>query len=177
MQQLVDFVGHGLVTVGDPRVEFTVLRIDRRLDLRGIGWAWLDAVEWHPGSKIEAHAHRQKIDDAATKAEADGAEFAAAVGLRFQPFCVGQEVFPHFGSIELTEKRRSLLVVSGIAAQRGQSIGGESDEIGDRQLPPDWSTLPLAVVLPTTQSRTRRRIRRHVGSRHPCRTKTPPIRR
>jgi len=45
----------------------------------------------------------------------------------------GEEIFRHPGAIELREQRQALLVIAGVAAERGQPIGREGDEIGERE--------------------------------------------
>ena len=40
-----------------------------------------------------------------------------------------------FAAVKLLEQRQTLLVVTGIAAQGGERIWREGDEIGDRQPP------------------------------------------
>ena len=95
------------------------------------------AVERNRGGEIGAHPHRQLVDDAAAEAEADGAELAGAVRARFQPNRRGNEILGHLGAVDLAKSASALLVVAGIAADRGQPIGREGDEIGDRQAPRD----------------------------------------
>src|SRR4051795_11371730 len=85
-------------------VEFGVLRVDRRLDLRGILGAGLDAIEWNRSSEIRAHLHGKLIDDASAKAEADGAQLAGAAGPRLQPPRRGKEVRLHLHAVDLVER-------------------------------------------------------------------------
>ncbi len=87
------------------------------------------------------------IDDAAAEAEADDAEFAAAVGTRLQPSRRGIEIFPHLGAVDLTEQRRALLVVSGIAAHRSEPIGRQRHETVDRQPPRHVSDVRIETAV------------------------------
>jgi hypothetical protein len=109
------------------------LRIDRRLDLYGIGSTRLSAVERHFGRQIRAHPERQLIDDASAETKADSAELACAVRTRRQLICRREEIFSHLGVIELAERRQLLLVVSGVAAEGSQCVRCRCDEIGDSQ--------------------------------------------
>src|SRR5260221_10434091 len=122
----------GWPTRRNPCVKFAVLRKDGRFDIGRIGSAWLTSVEWNRSGKVGAHPHGQQVDNAATEAKADSAEFTGAIRARFQPRCGGEEIFSHFGAVDLIEKLQTLLVISGIAAGRRQPIGSKRDELGDR---------------------------------------------
>ena len=113
------------------------MRDERRLDLGDVLGARLRAVERHAGGEVGAQPHRELVDDAAAEAEADRAELAGAVRARLQPVRRGDEVLAHLAAVDLPEQRRGLLVVARIAADRGQPVGREGDEVGDRQPPRD----------------------------------------
>ena len=106
--------------------------------------------------------HRQLVDDAAAEAEADGAELAGAVRARFQPHRGGEEIFPHLAAVDLAEQLRALLFVARIAADRGQPVRRESDEIGDRQPPRHIFDIGIeaAVFVDDQNAGSFRRVRR-----------------
>ena len=51
----------------------------------------------------------------------------------FQPRRSGEEIFSHFGAIDLSEKPQAFFVISGIAAYGRQPIGRKCHEVGNRQ--------------------------------------------
>ena len=114
---------------GDAGVQLAILGVDRCLDLRCVGGVRLEPVERNRSVEPRAHAHGQLVDDAAAETEADRAELAGRIGQGVQPFGGGEEIRLHLGRIDLLEQRRALLVVAGIAADGGEPVGGEGDEI------------------------------------------------
>src|SRR5271163_4261929 len=123
----------GRPAAGDTLIEFAILRVDRRLDFRRVGRVRLEAIEWDGGVEIGTQAHRELIDDPAAETEADRPELAGRIGQGFQPPRRGGEILLHLDRVDPTEELAALFVVAGIAADRGQAVGGEGDEIGERQ--------------------------------------------
>ena len=105
----------------------------RSLDLGGVGGGGLSAVEGHGGGEVGAQAHGQRVDHAAAEAEADDADLAGAIGAAFQPARGGDEIFGHFGPVDLAEQFAALLFVAGIAADAGESVGREGHVAEVRQ--------------------------------------------
>jgi hypothetical protein len=56
-------------------------------------------------------------------------------GRDFSHLAAAREILRHLAAVKLLEQRQTLLVVTGIAAQGGERIWREGDEIGDRQPP------------------------------------------
>ncbi len=56
-----------------------------------------------------------------------------AIGPRLQPARGGHEILGHLRPVHFAEGGAALLVVAGIAADAGQSVGSEGDEIGRAQ--------------------------------------------
>ena len=57
------------------------------------------------------------------------------IGQGFEPSPRRGEILLHLDRIDPAEKLGAFLIVAGIAADRGQPVGGEGDEIGERQTP------------------------------------------
>src|SRR4029450_10636335 len=89
-----------------------------------------------PGSE----PHRELVHDAATKAEADGAELAVRFRTGFQPPGGRDEVFRHLRTVDVSECRGTLLIVSWIPSNRGQPVGRKGYEVGDHETPRDVFT-------------------------------------
>ena len=119
----------------DARVERRVVQQQRRLDLGGIRGRRLCAIEGNRRGQIRAHPHRQRVGDAAAEAEADHADLAGAVGPRLQPARRRHEILGHLGASTLPNSCRAFLVVARIAADAGQPVGRERDEIRRAQAP------------------------------------------
>jgi hypothetical protein len=66
----------------------------------------------------------------AAEAETHRAQFARRIRTRLEPLGGRDEVFGHLLPVHLPEGRRALLVVAGIAADRGQPVGREGYEVG-----------------------------------------------
>ena len=66
-------------------VAAAVMHQNGRFDLRHVRVRRRAAVERNRRRQVGAHAHRQRVRDAATEAEAGHAESARAVGARLQP--------------------------------------------------------------------------------------------
>src|SRR5207244_2496827 len=65
----------------DPLIGAGIVQQQRRLDLRRVVRRGLRTIEGNRRSEV-GEAHGDAVDDAATEAEADGAELAAALGPR-----------------------------------------------------------------------------------------------
>ena len=76
---------------------------------------------------------RQRVRHRAAVAEADDADAAAALGAGLQEGRGGDEILPRLRLIELLEQLARLVLFAGIAAERCQRIGGERDELVERQ--------------------------------------------
>jgi hypothetical protein len=86
----------------------------------------LRSVERHSGRQIRAHPDGQLIDYATAKTIADTAELTGAVRTFSQPICHHEEIFRHLGAIEFAEKRQTLLVISGVAAEEVHASGANA---------------------------------------------------
>ena len=75
----------------------------------------------------------EPFDHAAAEAEADRAELARAVGPGLEPFGRGKKIRLHLSRVDGLEQLERLFVVAGIAPDRGQAVGCEGDEIGERE--------------------------------------------
>src|SRR5581483_4433634 len=89
----------------------------------------------------------QLVDDAAAKAETDGPQSAGTVRARLEPSRRREKVLEHLRAIELAEQLQALLVVAGIPAERGQGVGRERDEIGDREPPRDILDIGIEAAI------------------------------
>src|SRR5262245_28421900 len=121
---------HALIVAG-------ILKHEGSLDLRGVIRARLPAVEGDSRVQLGSEPYRELVDDAATKAEADGSQFAVRFWTRFQPFGGRDEVFRHLRTVDVSECRGTLLIVSWIPSDRGQPVGRERHEVGDAETPRD----------------------------------------
>ena len=110
-----------------------VVERERRLDLRRVLGARLAAVERRARTEILAQPHRQLIDDAAAEAEADRAELAVRLRTRLEPLGRRDEVFGHLRAVHVSERRRALLIVARVAADRRQAVRRVGDEVRRRR--------------------------------------------
>jgi hypothetical protein len=85
----------------------------------------LASVEWDARVKVFTEADRELIDDSAAEAEADRTQFAGAVGPGLEPFGRCDKILGHLLAVNRSKGRRAFLVVTRIAADRGQTIRGE----------------------------------------------------
>src|SRR5262249_30897041 len=128
---------------GNARVKLAIVSQQRRFDFGSILGAGLASIKRNRGGEIGSHPHRQLVHHTAAKAKPDRAEFTGTFGTRFQPDRCGQKILGQLGAVEPLEQLRAFLVIIRITANRGQPVGRESDEPGDRQPPRDVTDVGL----------------------------------
>ena len=103
-----------------------------RLDLRDIVGRWSRSIERCAGAEV-GQAHRQLIDHATAIAESDGSHTAGRGGVRAQELERGHPVLHHHVPVHLALHRATVVIVSGIPAERGQRVRTQRDEVGRRE--------------------------------------------
>ena len=96
----------------------------------------LSAVEGDRAAEV-GDPRRQHVGDAAAVAEPDDSDLAGALRAGLEHGRGGHEVLARLRLIQLGKQLAGLVLVAGIAAERGQRVGRERDEVLERQPPGD----------------------------------------
>ncbi len=112
-----------------PRVLRGVVDQHGRFDLCDFVGRRRRAVEGHGDREIVAKPDRERIGNPAAEAEPDDADLARAVGTGLQPARRRDEVLGHLGAVDLLKRLPTLLVIARIAADAGQSVRREGNEV------------------------------------------------
>src|SRR5690606_23325609 len=101
------------------------------LDFRHVFGGGLAPVEGHGGGDDLGETDRESRGKGASETEADDPDLAAALGMDVEPLRCGDEVFGDLVRVEFRLQGAAVVVVAGIAAEGGESIGGVGEVTGE----------------------------------------------